>query len=262
METKTETSLVPTASFIDIEVSARKNPVQTVLQTCVQPLAESESLYEFREKLIDLKRNLFGCEYESIAKIDRLLEGVVANRIWALENLPKKYPKICKNYSYFDFRSALKLRNEKGYPLLAVFPIESNSFSLGFRWIEKDSYEYVGFPLYSSTLPNPFIDCFYDVLMETLKVRPSSWRFGRNTITSKFSGIITPESREAIIKAKQYFEDKIYIIAEAEWDEATSINKNPIVVGYFEQHTWVITSFDHTSLEESVLGAFSQKANN
>ena len=83
-------------------------------------------------------------------------------------------------------------------------------------------------------------------------------------MTFSFSGIVPLNSRKAIVEAKKYFEN-IYIIAQAEWVEErveVPAYRDPIAVGFLAGHAWVITSFDLTSLEESILVSSSQKVNN
>ncbi|MBI2065242.1 MAG: hypothetical protein HYT62_04275 [Candidatus Yanofskybacteria bacterium] len=243
---------------IDIEASSRQNPVQTAAIACVQPLKVSllPTLLQTREDLIIRKNVLFGCEAIAAAKLDMLLNGVIAHRIQALQDLPQQYPDISEKYAYFDFDSALRWRDDRGYPMLAIYCLDNSNcnFELGWERRRLSSRESITRGFINPEPPAPIRACFNDVL--ALLHNKCSGVMGIESITSCFRGLIPAVCRADIIKAKKYF-DKIFVIAQAEWIER--INTDPLVVGYKDGYAWLIAAFDLTPFEADIVNFFTRK---
>lgn len=246
---------------VDLEKASRDNLIQTAVTACIQPLHTSElaKLNKVRTLLLEHRASLFDCESITKNKIDLFLRSVIAHRMWAIENLPSKYPEISERYPYFDYKSALSWRDNNGYPLLAIHTLDDNICEISV-WRKNYHMRFKQDTYMKPNLPGPIKSCFKDV-REMLMERGDREFFyiadGQITVTSIFKWVMPDDCRQAIVAAQKYF-DSIFILAQAVWVEQV-FNPDPLVVGYKDGHTWLITTFDLTSLEKSLVNCFSQK---
>ncbi len=267
--------------YFDVDEAQEENPMQAAhALTASFGNTKLSQLENLEQKLREHKGHLLGCEELVARKIDSFLE-ILARRVNALKVLSKKYPDLASKYGYFDYKAALKWRDNKEYPSLAVYELGShamtfapiNSYCRTTERVRKvagcmDTYLLNGKPTvripkedgygkeaYGSLeinpiLPLPIFDCFADM---------GQVLCGKGfKLTSRFSGLIPSDIRPKIVEAKSDFGADIFILAEAQWEEKVELpNPDPIVIGFKHGYAWLITTFDLTTLEAEMVKGLS-----
>lgn len=254
---KDASALVRTAviDFIDVETMKNANPVGAALG-CVQPLRSSElsELNRVTEQLEDQKKKLFACEADVGGQID-CFANIIARRRDAILILQSEYPDLSIKYPFFDLETALKWRNQDGYPSLAIYSLTSNVC----KFVGKQkivSYNPMRtrctVKMRSPKLPKAIKNYFADFIKKIRKMtKKVGFMSNKVTISSQFRGMIPQECRQAIVDAQEDFGENIFILSEAAW-ETKITNLDPIVIGYKHKHAWLISVFDLTSLETEI----------
>lgn len=250
----------------------------TVLEKCLAT-AEKASRREIasaEKKLPEIEKTIARAQ-ETVSKLFGFEQGVkpaIEAQIAELERQKFRLQNLNKYGSYgcLSFEP-LKWRNKKtGWPLLAVFSLDSPRFEISvkmtirWRWSPQaysDVQHLEARAQLAPKLPAPLASCYDDVV----KTLQTSARRKRKSITlaTEYIGAIPNEIRGKIHEAKGQFED-VFLIAEAgKWnlvEKKARVLPNPnegdpLVVGWDGSSLWVIDSFDLTPIERFVKSEFT-----
>lgn len=227
---------------------------------------EEARLRKEAARLTDEKSTLLGVEALARERIEaeitalksgagkaRARHGRIAANIEAMRPLAEVYPLLSLE--------PLKWRRRgTGWPMLGVFSLNEAGFSISAvydRYHEMMSRISPELPvgiqeLYKSTS---------DALCARLK---ASRGLDNIQLTAQFTGVIPSSVRGEIEKAKGFFGEDIYIVAEvAEFvlNRTGSIKDDPLVIGWNKESgtAWLVAKFDTTPVEalmvQGLLGA-------
>jgi len=144
-----------------------------------------------------------------------------------------------------------QFRTKEGWPSIAIFSLHFPTFEISVR---KTAYgTHAEFTPY---LPPQLQDCFDDVVAHLRKhVMREQKRRAAVRLAARFTGLIPPDVKVKIIKARRLFRD-IYILAEPlHWslENVAQLPRDPLVVGWDGVGLSLIAKFDTTPLEEALL---------
>jgi hypothetical protein len=203
--------------------------------------------------------NLLGVEEEAKKKLISELDinNYHQNSLWEPEFSPQIEKKsLSERYKHLDL-APLKWRDDKGFPVLAIFSLDSPTFRLQ---VNEN-----GQKLFIPKPPYWIEDCYDDVfhLLKRImdeKRKKTKKRATGLMLSCRFNGLIPLEEKEKINSAKKYFGVNIYIIAEPgtiTLNEITYSQIDPLIVGYNEEADakglWLISSFNTTPVEEAMI---------
>ena len=208
---------------------------------------ELSEVSQIVERLSRLKNNLFGIEESS--------KGGVAEKLAEVELRKAELEGIIKHSEKYRLLSMeiLNWRDGNGWPKLAMFGLESKECALKVHCVpygDGKSYFREVRPDYTPSVNFPAFEIFDDVFKK-LAEDPDLVPGKEKSITMEFSGVIPEDVREKILAAKKEFK-KIFIIAEARWQEKLELDKDPLVVGWDGANLWLIAAFYPTKFEHHV----------
>lgn len=235
-----------------------ENPVAAAVKLCVlDPESElpklDSQLVAIAEEISTLearKKNLFGIEAAAHKELDLSIERLAIRKksLDSTKRFGGKYSKLSLE--------VFKWRDKNGYPRLAIYGLDSgecrlksivvngNLRSIGLANI----YEHTIMPELPAEICVLFNDVYEKRLDFNLREKGThSW----SAIESHFRGVLPDLVRRKIMSAQTEFE-KIYIVAEANWEEKSEIKKDPLVIGWDGAHAWLIAAFDLTTLENYI----------
>lgn len=189
---------------------------------------------------------------------------------FAFEKVPEEYRypdmaaqtnKLGERFPIIDLQFLTMRRN--GFPRFAVYNLNHSEAFVSVRVRIRDKEVYPG-----ASFPELFNKYFQDVFAKLTKralwhtigesdVHEANWK-----ITAPFKGLIPEPQRKLINKEKNHF-DGIYIIAEApEWNEQGHLtyfppNPDPLIVGVKWKQTFLLDTFDTTTIEAYVSKEFT-----
>lgn len=215
-----------------------------------EELAEIEAKIK---KLENLKASLFRLEENGRKEI----EGEIKKLQLRKKELDG-YGKYAQKYKLFSME-VFKLRDRNGWPRIAIFDLNSPICSLRMNCFKRDQsgenyFVSETIPEYGH-LPSQVFDLFDDVFEKLSKaegLKPGL----TESITTEFAGVIPDDVRKKIIAANKEFE-RVFIIAEANWQERLEPNKDPLVIGWDGANCWLVHSFNTTNWEERVKREFT-----
>lgn len=245
-----------------------ENPVELMLRSARLPTTEQvsiakKSLEEIRESILRadaLHGGLLGIEVNAKKDIESQIQ-VLELRKKALEMEVKCG--TSGKYKLLD-TAALTWRRPDGWPSLAIFSLNSPTFSIAV----SHSNNYFNDTIRVRTTVSPSalpanLRKSYDDVVKKLKQETASGE--TSTLSCKFEGVIPLEVKEKITKSRKDFEE-IFIIAEpANYTlrkhaiKVRPPSPDPLVVGLQDGTLWLIAAFDVTSVEQAMLQSVNGK---
>lgn len=158
----------------------------------------------------------------------------------------------------------LTWRDNQGWPSLVILSLEQNEM-LEIRGTNQRVWNYL--PLandrqYQGILTDIITPCYSDVGEKLMKSSP---QYGHSFIRMSLGNLLIPPStRQKIVKAREFFDEQLYIIVEAkEWQVGKVIypKPDPLIVGYEDGHLFLIDVFDLTPLEKLMASEYSMPTN-
>ncbi len=225
--------------------------------TALTPEEARTQLTKKRQEILkfeSLRGDLLSIEHDSkssLAEKIKVLQQDIKALCAQLTPLPATLP-------IFDL-SCLTWRDERGFPRLVPFAIDSNKVAFGVkatrvRWTGELRTRSYTIPSLPSVLGN-----LYNDVNATLR---GMRKAGKSIeIAAVFGGAIPDNVRDLIQGAKDVFED-LYIIAEVrDWKVTErnapalrSVKGDPILIGFDGENYRMIAAFDVTSVEQIALG--------
>lgn len=242
-----------------METEVIRNPINRVLEIAVKRTTKSdapvdlETIAQDLEQIREVGRLLLPIERSSKHRLDAIEKDLLRQQLMAKSGL--KYAE----YPEFPME-ALRWRNAKGYPRLAVFSIGSANFEIGIiaerGW--RTSYRRTHTP----ELPRPILKSYDDVF---LKLREMAREERKSTrLRTFFEGLIPADVKQQIVETQPHFK-QLYVVAEAgKWDlkQSAPIRRaDPLLVGWDTCRLWILASFDTTPIEKYIESQALQKFN-
>jgi len=194
---------------------------------------------------------LFGVE--SLAKTD------VIN-----QRLLKKYPTI--NPKFLGMKGEIRFKQDvyknKNYsnnlsthwlstPLFAVYSLDDplcricNMLKMSNHYVQIDS---------PKNLPSIISRPLIDAIDYKPRIPIGIWK-DKGYFKSEFKGLIPDKTKEKIRKEIDNFDNNIYIVSEADWEEEPVERIDPLIIGIKKDTCFLIDSFDTTSIEDLVVNS-------
>lgn len=255
-------------------------------QTCF-PADKRLERIELRKNQLEQARK----ELASVLPVEGIAgREVIQQRIELLERTIED-PTFEERYQCLSME-VLRWRDKQGFPRLAPFSLTDPVFSLEAEFEGYSDERNWKFGGSVAKLPGPMMNIYVDILEqfceEMLKIKSQEdMMVWRNSITSRFSGVIPQWVREKIHQATADFAvstqrveiknpdapwpfkrkvtkinvaTNIFLIAEVDkWvvGKEVVLRQDPLVVGYKAGCLWLICSFDETPLEKYVRMEFT-----
>ncbi|MDP3992827.1 MAG: hypothetical protein Q8Q05_01270, partial [bacterium] len=158
----------------------------------------------------------------------------------------------------------LTWRDEQGYPKLVIMALDQPGH-VEIRGDGNSAAKWHYLPLcdehkrYSEVIKRIIVRCYRDVGAK-LVAGASNSRCERQFIRMELGKLlIPPETREKISKARKFFDDQIFLIAEAgKWVEGKVVlpKPDPLIVGYEDGLLFLIDIFDLKRIEDIARSEF------
>lgn len=242
-----------------METEVIRNPINRVLEIAAKRTAKSEAPVDLEAIARDL---------EQVQKVGRLLlpiERSSKSQLMAIEkDLLRQQLMFESGLKYAEYpefpMEALKWRNAKGYPRLAVFSLSSANFEIGIitdrNW--HTSYSRTHRP----ELPRPILKSYDDVFLKLKEMARNEHKSMR--LRTSFEGLISVDVRQQIVETRPHFK-QLFVVAEAgKWDLQKSApirRTDPLLVGWDAYRLWILASFDTTPIEKYIESQALKKFN-
>jgi len=133
--------------------------------------------------------------------------------------------------------------------------INNHNFSYFNKWLLKA----VGFNDLKNVNGTDTINLTKKLAKEWCEKVKRDWLDHRGIeLTSRFYGIIPQETKEKIKEAESIFDAELYLIAETRpetWN-VKNVTADPLLIGIFEDKSYLIDHFNTTPLENYVMREF------
>jgi len=193
---------------------------------------------------------LFGVE--SLAKTD-----VIYQRL--LKKYPTINPKFLGTKGKIQFKQVVYKDEDYSNnlsthwlstPLFAVYSLDDplcricNMLKMSNHYVKIDSPQNL-----PSIISRPLIDAI------DYKPRSPIGLWGTEYFKSEFKGLIPDKTKEKIRKEIDNFDNNIYIVSEADWEEEPVERIDPLIIGIKKDTCFLIDSFNTTSIEDLVVNS-------
>ena len=233
-----------------METEVIRNPINRVLEIAAKRTAKSEAPVDLETIARDLEqvrkvgRGLFPIERDSKSQLMAIEKDLLRQQLMLESGL--KYAE----YPEFPME-ALKWRNAKGYPRLAVFSLSSANFEIGI--IAERNWGVSYSRRHTPELPRPILKSYDDVFLKLREMARDERKSMR--LRTYFEGLIPVDVRQQIVETRPHFKH-LFVVAEAgKWDLQKSApirRADPLLVGWDAYRLWILASFDTTPIEKYI----------
>jgi hypothetical protein len=197
---------------------------------------------------------------DNLLPIEESRRGHLERRQFELGRLLRAMEPRQHRYPFLS-SEPLTWRDEQGYPKLVLMALDlKGSVEIGAAkengklvwWYDQ----FTEVDQYREVIKNIIAPCYYDV-GDLLRKKCESLSLphgGKVSIKMELGNLlIPPDTRAKILKARQFFNDQLFLIAEAPaWQENTVVypDPDPLIVGYEDGFLFLIDQFDLTPIEK------------
>mgnify|MGYP001603316903 FL=1 len=242
-----------------METEVIRNPINRVLEIAAKQTTKREATVDLETIARDLEqvrkvgRGLFPIERDSKSQLMAIEKDLLRQQLMLESGL--KYAE----YPEFPME-ALKWRNAKGYPRLAVFSLSSANFEIGI--IAERNWGVSYSRRHTPELPRPILKSYDDVFLKLREMARDERKSMR--LRTYFEGLIPVDVRQQIVETRPHFK-QLFVVAEAgKWDLQKSApirRTDPLLVGWDAYRLWILATFDTTPIEKYIESQALKKFN-